>query len=45
MKKGKEKGKIRNKKQEGDSNILTHRFLLHTCDNAQGIEKYKGILV
>jgi hypothetical protein len=28
---------------EGDTNILTHRFLLHTHGNTQGIEEYKGI--
>jgi hypothetical protein len=39
----KEKEKEKGKEYEGDTNILTHRFLLHTHDNTQGIEEYKGI--
>jgi hypothetical protein len=31
------------KEKEGNSNILTHRFLLHTRGNTHGIEEYKGI--
>jgi hypothetical protein len=44
MKKGKGKGKKKKEKEyEGDSNIPTHRFPLHTRGNTQGIEEYKGI--
>jgi hypothetical protein len=45
-KNGKRKRKRKRKKEkewEGDSNILTHRFLLHTRGNTRGIEGYKGI--
>jgi hypothetical protein len=49
-KKNNEKGKWKRKKKkerewEGDSNILTHRFLLHTHGNTHGIEEYKEIAV